>query len=144
MILDRIADRLLIDDGCWGWNGNTSRDGYPKTGYIREGKFRGEQLVHRIMYRLLVDEIPEGLTLDHLCRNVGCVRPSHCEPVTRAENTSRTRGYRPLPSHCQYGHPFDEENTWLRVARNERVCKACNRRRTNAHYARRKDDGAAT
>ena len=42
-------------------------------------------------YEFLVGEIPEGLTLDHLCRNKACVMPDHLEPVTQAENHRRYR-----------------------------------------------------
>jgi hypothetical protein len=33
--------------------------------------------------------IPEGLQLDHLCRNRACVNPDHVQPVTNAVNTQR-------------------------------------------------------
>lgn len=46
---------------------------------------------HRWAYEFLVGEIPEGLTLDHLCRNKACVMPDHLEPVTQAENHRRYR-----------------------------------------------------
>jgi hypothetical protein len=38
---------------------------------------------------MLICKIPDGLTLDHLCRNKSCVNPDHLEPVTREENTVR-------------------------------------------------------
>ena len=44
---------------------------------------------HRAAYALDVGPIPEGLTIDHLCRVRHCVRPDHLEPVTQAENTRR-------------------------------------------------------
>jgi hypothetical protein len=34
-------------------------------------------------------EIPDGLMLDHLCRNTACVNPSHLEPVTNSVNVQR-------------------------------------------------------
>jgi hypothetical protein len=46
-------------------------------------------LAHRVAYRLTVGEIPDGLTVDHLCRNRMCVNPDHMELVTLAENGRR-------------------------------------------------------
>lgn len=70
--------------GCWPWTASGSRDGYGQ--FSADG--RGVR-AHRFAYELLVGPIPEGLQLDHLCRNPGCVNPAHLEPVTGWENTMR-------------------------------------------------------
>ena len=73
--------------GCWVWLRALNWNGY---GLIRH---RGRQLrAHRFAYELYVGPIPPALTLDHLCRDRGCVNPAHLEPVTRAENVLRGRG----------------------------------------------------
>lgn len=46
-------------------------------------------LVHRFAYEQVKGPIPEGLFIDHLCRNRGCVNPNHLEPVTNRENVMR-------------------------------------------------------
>lgn len=72
--------------GCWFWLGATNSDGY---GRIRiEGKTK---FAHRIYYEHHIGPIPDGLELDHLCRNRSCVRPEHLEPVTHKENIRRSR-----------------------------------------------------
>lgn len=71
---------------CWRWTSRLRPNGYA---YLTiEGK---SVLAHRLAYGLLVGPIPEGMTLDHLCRNTACVNPAHLEPVERAENTRRAR-----------------------------------------------------
>jgi hypothetical protein len=66
--------------GCWEWVAAKSRSGY---GYL------GRKRAHRAVYSLYRGSIPDGLVLDHLCRNTCCVNPDHLEPVTTAENTRR-------------------------------------------------------
>lgn len=75
-----------VDDetGCWIWDGNKDRLGY--TGKRFDGKQTG---AHRWVYTQLVGPIPDGMSLDHLCRNPSCVNPAHLEPVTHTENIRR-------------------------------------------------------
>lgn len=72
--------RVKPGSGCWEWTGPKDAKGYGRHGHFK---------AHRIAYELSVGPIPTGLVLDHLCRNPGCVRPQHVEPVTPAENTRR-------------------------------------------------------
>jgi hypothetical protein len=47
---------------------------------------------HRAMYEQEVASIPEGFTIDHLCRVHPCIRPDHLEPVSMADNLRRGHG----------------------------------------------------
>jgi len=118
---------------CWVWTA------FQQRGY---GRFRikeeGISLAHRAAYFLSVGPIPDGMTLDHLCRNTLCVRPDHLEPVTSRENTLRSDG---LPAtnarktHCKNGHEFTPENTWVAPGtRKFRLCRTC-----RAEYSRREE-----
>ena len=75
-----------VDKGifCWDWLGGKS-NGYGR--FWVEGRL---VQAHRWAYETMVGPIPEGLTLDHLCRVRYCVNPSHLEPVTLGENIRRS------------------------------------------------------
>ena len=108
--------------GCWSWSAYCHPDGYGR--YKLDGK---GHYAHRVSYEALVGPIPDGLDLDHLCRQRSCVNPTHLEPVTRRENTRRGEGYTAQQSaktHCNSGHPFDDANTYR--YRGNRICRACN------------------
>lgn len=75
------------DTPCWLWSKPPDAYGYARA------QFNGvpNQLVHRVMYEQAIGPIPPGLHVDHLCRNRTCIRPTHLEPVTPAENVRRGR-----------------------------------------------------
>ena len=89
-----LADQLLarceqIGD-CWQWTGALSSAGY---GIANRRDIRAGQrskLVHRLVWEELRGEIPQGLELDHLCRNRACCNPDHLDPVTHAVNVARS------------------------------------------------------
>jgi hypothetical protein len=66
-------------------------------------------LAHRISYELCVGPIPEGMTVDHTCRNHCCVNPEHLELVTSKENTRRARELK-VGDHCSHGHLIASES----------------------------------
>lgn len=71
-----------LPGGCWVLRNQHS-------GYARF-KLAGYWVsAHRFSYRAFTGPIPDGHDVDHICLNAACVRPSHLEPVTRAENQRR-------------------------------------------------------
>lgn len=84
-VKDRLMAKVKVDEsGCWLWQGHLNN-----TGYAWFNAYGKPQLGHRVAYELFVGAIPEGLSLDHLCRVTRCVNPEHLEPVTHAENMRR-------------------------------------------------------
>lgn len=118
----RFWDRVNVgtNDECWEWTGSL-QEGYGRT------RFFGKQMMtHRIAYTLVVGEIPEGLQLDHLCRNRACCNPLHLEPVTKAENFRRGLLYRVPRSVCKEGHALVGDNLYLHPT-GRRRCRICHR-----------------
>lgn len=75
--------------------------------------------------------IPDGLDLDHLCRNRWCVNTAHLELVSRKENLARGKqSSRRDVALCRKGlHPWTEDNIYV-DSRGKSVCAPC---RTEYH-----------
>jgi len=112
------------ESGCWLWTGDLTPNGY---GRWRKGPGQPREMAHRTSYEHWVGPIPEGMTLDHLCRTRNCVRPDHLEPVTPSENTMRQDHHARNRTHCPKGHPYDDANTYTDPA-GKRRCRACARK----------------
>ena len=134
---------------CQVWSGTTDK-GY---GFIHLGGRK--QRVHRVAWELRNGPIPDGLTVDHLCRIRACCNTDHMELVTPAENTRRALPFRPIPlfaspdgqrrnphqgfrdTHCRNGHEYTAETTGSKPDGTRRclVCRQQQRERANARRA---------
>lgn len=110
---------------CWIWTGATGSDGY--------GKFTPESYrsigAHRQAYLLAYGAIPDGATIDHLCRVRNCVNPAHLEAVSNRENILRGEGAparNARKTHCPNGHELSEENVYT-YPDGRRQCRICRR-----------------
>lgn len=124
-------------NGCLLWTGEVSRKGYGR--FILD-ESRTRVLAHRWAYERERGPIPEGLQLDHLCRNPPCVNPDHVEPVSVRENVLRGVGLtanHARKTHCIHGHEFTPENTYSAPnhGRPSRACRTCRRARKVARGA---------
>ena len=136
--IERFMEKVReSSDGCWEWAAEVGNSGY---GRFWVGGSR-KSLAHRWAYEYYVSPIPEGLVIDHLCRNKVCVNPEHLEPVTTSVNVLRGDGpaikasTRWKKTHCPKGHEYSEDNTHV-SPRGDRVCITCNKARRKAEYAR--------
>jgi hypothetical protein len=91
-----------------------------------------------VSYTLFVGEIPEGLVVDHLCRNRMCVRPDHLAAVTQQVNS--WRGENCMRGICRQGHELTEDNVYRYGSRDgyiQTVCKTCKNAKRAAKRAAR-------
>ena len=122
----------VADDGCWNFRGYRNSDGYG----ILDKQIAGQRVrcrAHRVFYVIAKGPIPEGLVLDHLCENKGCVNPDHLDPCGRGENVRRH--FEKNVTHCPQGHEYTPENTYR--GRGGRRCNECHRQQERARRRER-------
>ena len=140
----RWKTSYVIDERtqCWNWTGTMSR-GY---GIISCGVFtpggNHNRPAHLFVYEQVIGPVPDGLELDHKCRNRACVNPSHMEAVTHAVNVRRGNAgiKNSIKTHCKWGHEFTPENTIIHT-NGGRNCRQC--QRISAAKCRRRAKGQA-
>ncbi len=132
-VLRRVTACATSLDDCWEWVGY-----HHSCGYGVMTRMNRPYYAHRAAYELFVGPIPEGLQLDHLCRNRACCNPLHLEAVTAKVNVNR--GLSGARSHCVRGHEFTADNVYLRPDNGKRQCRRCaalreaNKRKAGANH----------
>lgn len=121
----------VTETGCWLWIGATNTQGYGQINVHYK-----HAMAHRFAYEKYIGKIPEGLTLDHLCKVTSCVNPSHLEPVTMKENILRGEGpcaKHAKRTHCKAGH-------LLTQGYGQRMCRICHGKVTSRYYYSHKEN----
>lgn len=108
-------------EACWEWTGSRTAGGY---GHLRRpgGKY---DYSHRVSYEMSVGPIPDGLVIDHLCRNRACCNPAHLEPVPHQTNVSRGLAPYGLRTTCKHGHDITNPENIYTAPRGDRRCQTC-------------------
>src|SRR5262249_31460359 len=87
--------------------------GYAQIGW-QEGGHRTVTIAHRALWIYVHGEIPEGMTVDHICRVRRCVEITHLRLLTNSDNGRRNHpdyGDWPL-GQCRHGHPDSERRVF--------------------------------
>lgn len=120
------------EDECWPWTAYINNNGYG----AYHPRVDVKVLAHRVAYELTLGPVPEGLDLDHLCRNRACANPRHLEPVTRQVNLLRGQtlvAANAAKTMCPQGHPYAGDN--LIVSGPGRKCRTCKNERRRKKVA---------
>jgi len=129
---ERFAALTEKTVSCWNWLGAKWDKGYGQ--FCLNGR---RVLAHRFAWEQVHGPILPGLTIDHLCRNRGCVNPAHMETVPNRVNVLRGVGHtaeNARKTHCPAGHPYEPPNL-IFDAEGRRRCRHCMRLR----WYRRRD-----
>lgn len=155
-VLRKGPDWVLGDCGyltpCLIWQHHKTKGGYGVATVQDVDRYvpgrRKQQYTHILQWQSVNGPVPEGLELDHLCRNRACGEVTHLEAVTHAENVRRGmagamgRAFQLAKTHCPKGHPYSGDNLYIAPGSNKRHCKECRRENLRSSRARRASDGA--
>ena len=141
VIPERVAIRALTkftsdEQGCHISTYSTASHGYAQIGWREPGAERSTMtLCHRAAWVAVTGkQIPDGMTVDHTCKNRQCVNPDHLRMLSNFENARRTEGRDWPLGECANGHPNSElvnhagkwrcrlcENQWQRTYRTRKA-----------------------
>lgn len=134
---DRFWSKVDQTGRCWLWKAG-------KVGGYGRFYFKGKAvLAHRFAYEKTYGKIPKGLEIDHLCRNVACVKYLHLEAVTHKVNVLRGIGEaarHAKKTHCPQGHSYSGRNL-LVEKHGYRRCRSCASAQDASAYLRKKARG---
>jgi hypothetical protein len=92
-----------------------------------------------VAYAALTGPIPDGSDVRHDCDNPPCVNPDHLRTGTRSDNmqdcVQRGRNPQAAKECCLQGHPYSEENTYVRPS-GARTCRTCQREAVKRYQRR--------
>lgn len=131
-VAERAATRHVVSGSCHVSTYSVASHGYAQIGWNEDGE-RHVTTAHRAAWVHTNGQIPEGMTIDHLCKNRTCVKAEHLRLLSNFENGRRTFGRDWPLGKCIRGHDNSELQT---RPSGKRVCRVCAYENQVAHRSR--------
>lgn len=147
-VMQRVLSNVTVDEvtGCHISNYSVGSHEYAQIGWTGDDGIRTATTAHRAAWAAFNGQIPEGVTIDHLCKNRRCVNIAHLRALSNFENARRTAGRDWPLGECRNGHP---NSRLLRSRSGKLICRDCRamwqrRYRGKKKLARRASQGLLT
>ena len=141
----RVADRAILNvvtemrvpdlGPCLISTYSTQSEGYAQIGWTDEDGVRRGTTAHRASWVWSTGEqVPDGMTVDHICRQRQCVRPPHLRLLSNPDNASdngQVRVNGGTGVFCSCG----DEKVMREGATYKPYCRRCQNRRRRARRA---------
>lgn len=130
----RASTKWVQSGDCRISTYSTGSHGYAQVGWRDNGKKR-TVLAHRAAWEDVYGPVPEGMTLDHMCKTKRCVNPEHMRVLSNYENARRTSGRDWPLGQCANGHPQSET---VQIPSGKLVCDPCRKAWNRRHLEKKR------
>lgn len=89
----KLERKITPDGDCWIWTAYRMANGYGRFDFTRPDGHMTKTTAHRVSWLIHRGDIPDDLSIDHLCRNKSCVNPWHLDLVTLRTNAKRQHSH---------------------------------------------------
>ncbi|WP_234795512.1 HNH endonuclease signature motif containing protein [Mycobacteroides saopaulense] len=103
----RFWSKVEKTEDCWEWTG-WKHKGYGQ--FHRNGVDIG---AHRISYEMANGPISDGMVIDHICHNPGCVNPKHLREATVKQNMENRAGAQSNNKSSGYRGVTRSDSGWI-------------------------------
>ena len=137
-VAERAATRYVVEGGCWVSTYSAASHGYAQIGWqCRADNYKQVVTAHRAAWvHHDGQQIPEGMTVDHTCKNRRCVNPDHLRVLSNYDNARRTSGRDWPLGQCVNGH--DDKHLIFADGGRRVRCSICRAEYQRRYYAKKR------